>query len=99
MKMKEFCNFKFYNFLLFLNFFSIGFLVLYLLWLIFIIALFRYMDKRAENYGEEEIPRTKHSSSSKKSKQSAKEVVNSGNDNPRFQQLIEDLNAFKSVIF
>ena len=43
---------------------------------------------------EKEIPRKKHYS---KSKQSAKqEVINSKNVDPRFQQLIEDLNAFKS---
>ncbi len=58
-------------------------------------GLFRYMDKRADEYAEEDIPRKNYSSSSKKS---VKEIGNgnASNANPRFQQLIEDLNAFKS---
>lgn len=60
-------------------------------------GLFRYMDKRADEYAEENIPRKNYSSPSKKS---AKEIANdkASNGNPRFQQLIEDLNAFKSTI-
>ena len=54
------------------------------------------MDQRTDEFAEEDIPRKKYSSPSK---QSAKKLNNISDANPRFQQLIEDLNAFKSLKF
>ncbi len=48
-----------------------------------------------EECAEEEIPRKKYSSPKKKS--TAKEVTDQNDVNPRFQQLINELNAFKSI--
>ena len=58
-------------------------------------AVFKFIDRRIENYAEEDIP--KKNNYVYPSKQIVEELGNLNTANSQFQQLIEDLNAFKSV--